>query len=102
MARYHRRADPSTKHPPFDALDEDDRERVTRLTAILRVADALDREHVQNVSDVAVEIDDDHLEIVLEGDGEFELERWALERKKGLFEKTFRLQIVVADSAVRT
>ena len=102
VARYHRRADPSTKHPPFDALDEDDRERVTRLTAILRVADALDREHVQNVTDVAVEIDDDHLEIVLEGDGDFELERWALERKKGLFEKTFGLQIVVADSAVRT
>jgi exopolyphosphatase/guanosine-5'-triphosphate,3'-diphosphate pyrophosphatase len=102
VARYHRRADPSTKHPPFEALDEDDRERVTRLSGILRVADALDREHVQSVSDIAVEIDDDHMEIELEGDGDFELERWALERKKGLFERTFGLEIVVANEAVRS
>jgi exopolyphosphatase/guanosine-5'-triphosphate,3'-diphosphate pyrophosphatase len=102
VARYHRRAEPSTKHPPFEALDEDDRERVTRLSGILRVADALDREHVQSVSDIVAEIDDDHMEIVLEGEGEFELERWALERKKGLFERTFGLEIVVADPAVRT
>ena len=101
VARYHRRADPSTKHPPFEALSDEDRRRVTRLSAILRVADALDREHVQNVSDLAIEIDDEHMEIELEGDGDFELERWALERKKGLFEETFALDIVVANEAVK-
>lgn len=101
VARYHRRADPSTKHPPFEVLDEEDRGRVTRLSAILRVADALDREHVQNVRDIAVETSDAQVEIDLEGEGDFELERWALERKKGLFEKTFGLQIVVANQAVR-
>jgi len=34
-------------------------------------------------------------------EGDFELERWALERKKGLFEKTFGLEIVLANEAVR-
>jgi exopolyphosphatase/guanosine-5'-triphosphate,3'-diphosphate pyrophosphatase len=101
VARYHRRADPSTKHLPFEALSEDDRERVTKLSAILRVADALDREHVQNVSDLGIEIDDEHMEIELDGNGDFELERWALDRKKTLFEKTFGLEIVVASEAVR-
>ncbi len=101
VARYHRRADPSTKHPPFEALSEKDRERVTMLSAVLRVADALDREHIQNVGDLAIQIDDAHMEIELEGDGDFELEHWALERKKGLFEKTFGLEIVVANEAVR-
>ena len=71
------------------------------MAAILRVADALDREHIQNVGDLAIQIDDEHMEIELEGDGDFELERWALERKKGLFEKTFGLEIVVANEAVR-
>ena len=101
VARYHRRADPSPKHPPFEALSEEDRERVTRMAAILRVADALDREHVQNVRDLAIEIDDEHMEIELEGEGDFELERWALERKKGLFEEMFDLEIVVANETVR-
>ena len=100
VARYHRRADPSTKHPPFEALSEEDRERVTGLAAILRIADALDREHIQNVGDVAIQVDDERMEIELEGEGDFELERWALERKKGLFEKTFGLEIVVANEAV--
>ena len=101
VARYHRRADPSSKHPPFDALDEEDQKRVRRLSAILRVADSLDREHVQNVRDIAVEISDEHMEIELEGEGTFELERWALERKKGLFVKTFGLEIIVANEAVK-
>jgi exopolyphosphatase/guanosine-5'-triphosphate,3'-diphosphate pyrophosphatase len=102
VARYHRRADPSSKHPPFDALEEEDQERVTRLSAILRVADALDREHVQNVRDISVEIRDDHMEVELEGDGTFELERWALDRKKSLFVKTFGLEIIIANEAVKS
>jgi exopolyphosphatase/guanosine-5'-triphosphate,3'-diphosphate pyrophosphatase len=100
VARYHRRAVPSTKHPPFEALYEDDRRRVTCLSAILRVADALDREHVQNVRDIATEIDDERLEIEIEGEGTFELERWALDRKKDLFEEAFGLEITIADEAV--
>jgi exopolyphosphatase/guanosine-5'-triphosphate,3'-diphosphate pyrophosphatase len=65
VARYHRRADPSPKHLPFQALDDEDRERVTWLSAILRVADALDREHVQNVRDLEIEVDDGYMEIEL-------------------------------------
>src|SRR5688572_2026610 len=101
VARYHRRADPSTKHLPFEALSEEDRERVTRLSAILRVADALDREHIQNVGDIAIHVEEGHMEIELDGEGDFELERWALERKKGLFERTFGLEIAIANEAVK-
>jgi hypothetical protein len=41
------------------------------------------------------------MEVDLKGEGTFELERWALERKKGLFVKTFGLEIIVANEAVR-
>ena len=101
VARYHRRAEPSVKHPPFEALDDEDRERVTMLAAILRVADALDREHIQNVADIEIEIADGHMEIELEGEGDFELVRWALERKKEMFEHTFDLEIEIAGEAAR-
>jgi exopolyphosphatase/guanosine-5'-triphosphate,3'-diphosphate pyrophosphatase len=74
---------------------------VTCLAAILRIADALDREHVQSVRDLAIEVDEGHMEIELKGEGSFELERWALERKKALFEETFDLEITIANEAVK-
>ena len=95
IARYHRRADPSIKHPPFEALDEEDRDRVTRLSAILRLADALDREHMQKVGDVTARLHDSSVELSLEGEGDLELEIWALGRKKLLFEETFGLEVAV-------
>jgi exopolyphosphatase/guanosine-5'-triphosphate,3'-diphosphate pyrophosphatase len=47
IARYHRRSTPKPGHPEFTALDRDDKIVVLKLAAILRVADALDRGHVQ-------------------------------------------------------
>ena len=46
VARYHRKAEPSDHHEHFTQLSKPDRDRVRRLAALLRVADALDREHV--------------------------------------------------------
>lgn len=96
VARYHRRADPSPKHLPFEALDEEDRGRVTQLSAILRLADALDREHMQKVKAVSAAVRDSRVELTLEGDGDLELELWALAKKKPLFESTFGYQVTAA------
>ncbi len=101
VARYHRRADPSPKHEPFNALDDPDRDRVTRMAAILRLADALDREHLQKVTDVSAETRDGRVMLSLEGDGDLELERWALDRKKRLFEETFGLKVTVTSDEER-
>ena len=45
IARYHRRAMPSPSHEEFAALKRPARKRVTALSALLRVADALDYNH---------------------------------------------------------
>lgn len=99
VARYHRRADPSPKHLPFGALEEEDRSRVTRLAAILRLADALDREHMQKVGDVTARLQDGRAVLCLQGEGDLGLEIWALDRKKPLFEKTFDLEVEVESEA---
>lgn len=57
VARYHRRGEPSIKHPPFAALDEIDRGRVRWLSAMLRVAIGLDRSHAGHVARVDVEVE---------------------------------------------
>jgi exopolyphosphatase/pppGpp-phosphohydrolase len=45
IARYHRRALPSSSHEEFAALSRKGRERVSQLAALLRIADAFDYNH---------------------------------------------------------
>lgn len=54
-ARYHRKAIPSEDHDAYSALAEPNRLRVRRMAALLRVADALDRRHIQRVDRVSLE-----------------------------------------------
>lgn len=52
VARYHRKAHPSPKHLGFSQLSPSNQEVVRKLSAILRVADALDYRQEQNVREV--------------------------------------------------
>jgi exopolyphosphatase/guanosine-5'-triphosphate,3'-diphosphate pyrophosphatase len=56
VARYHRKALPSERHPDFQALSEDDRRLVRRLASLLRIADGLDADHFQVVQEVDVHL----------------------------------------------
>ena len=49
IARYHRRALPSTSHEEFASLGSTARKRVSALAALVRVADALDFNHDSRV-----------------------------------------------------
>jgi exopolyphosphatase/guanosine-5'-triphosphate,3'-diphosphate pyrophosphatase len=94
VARYHRKTEPAAHHEAYIRLAPADRERVRRLAAILRVADAMDREHRQKVRSVRiVEKKRNQLAIRLEGDGDLLLENWALKRKAPLFAKAFKAKL---------
>ncbi|HUP66041.1 MAG TPA: Ppx/GppA phosphatase family protein [Thermoanaerobaculia bacterium] len=56
IARYHRKAKPSIEHENFQELPEAQQRFVEKATAILRMADALDRGRKQAVRDVAVDV----------------------------------------------
>jgi exopolyphosphatase/guanosine-5'-triphosphate,3'-diphosphate pyrophosphatase len=84
VARYHRGARPKLKHKGFAALDEDDREIVVVLGAILRLADGLDRSHSDAVRTVDARLDGDELYIVVDCPFGCSSEVWAGE-KKGRF-----------------
>lgn len=95
VARYHRRAHPKEDHYLYEELDEPERIRVQRLSAILRVADALDREHLQRVSAVDARVEDDRLALRLSGEGSLLLEQWALKQKGSLFGRVFGIEPAV-------
>ncbi|MBL9139630.1 MAG: HD domain-containing protein [Verrucomicrobiales bacterium] len=65
IARYHRRALPSSEHTDFHALDRHRQEVVRCLAAILRLADAFDRSHLQFVRDIKVRIESKSLDFML-------------------------------------
>jgi exopolyphosphatase/guanosine-5'-triphosphate,3'-diphosphate pyrophosphatase len=92
-ARYHRKGHPAPHHEEYMELRESERQRVTRLAALLRIADGLDREHLQMVHDVRARIGGNEVTLELEGSGDLLLERWAVQRKAGLFEQTFGREI---------
>jgi exopolyphosphatase/pppGpp-phosphohydrolase len=55
IARYHRRAIPSTEHEEFATLNRAARKRVSILSALLRIADALDYSHDGRVLRIAAD-----------------------------------------------
>jgi exopolyphosphatase / guanosine-5'-triphosphate,3'-diphosphate pyrophosphatase len=89
VARYHRRAEPKDHHFIFSELGPEDRDRTRRLSSIFRIADALDREHLQRVTSVLVDVEDDAIVLEIAGSGDLLLERWALAKKCRMFEAEF-------------
>ena len=99
VARYHRRAEPSDDHELWNTLKEPDKDRVRKLASILRVADALDREHLQRVERVGAYREKDRLLLDLTGRGDLLLEHWAIKRKAKMFRSTFNLDVMLAQHA---
>ncbi len=69
ICRYHRRRGPSTRHALFAGLPAAEQNLVTRLAAILRVADGLDRSHAQLVRSLRINPGKRTLRIECETDG---------------------------------
>ncbi|NTU61771.1 MAG: HD domain-containing protein, partial [Caldiserica bacterium] len=65
VARYHRRAEPKIEHANFASLSPADQNRVRRLSAILRLADAMDSEHLQRIDKFTVNIGENEIELLI-------------------------------------
>ena len=95
IARYHRRGLPQKSHPEFMRLDRDERVRVTKLAAILRLANALDAEHLQKVSDATLREEDGRWVIELHGQGDLTMERMAATSRADLLVDVFGNHVVI-------
>jgi exopolyphosphatase/guanosine-5'-triphosphate,3'-diphosphate pyrophosphatase len=93
VARYHRRAVPQASHPEYMALPRDKRILVSKLAALLRVADALDRAHTEQIREFRCERHGDDIVIVVPGAPNLTLEQTALAQKGDLFADVFGMQI---------
>jgi exopolyphosphatase / guanosine-5'-triphosphate,3'-diphosphate pyrophosphatase len=97
-ARYHRSALPRPTHTAYTALTRVNRLRVSKLAAILRVADALDRGHAQRVRNPQFELFADRLQIGVPNLSDCAVEQVALKEKSDLFEQVYGKRAVLMKS----
>ncbi len=88
VARYHRRSTPSKKrHKFYKHLRKPLRKKIQKLSAILRIADGLDRSHYQNVEKLEIENGKDQINFLITTMSDPELEIWGASRKATLLQK---------------
>ena len=96
MARYHRKGSPGLDD--LSALGrKGDRELVARGSALLRLAEQLERSRDQLVRAAHVHVANGHVELRLEGTGDVSLAKWAAERESDLFERAFEKKLDVVE-----
>jgi len=95
VARYHSRSFPKPTHKDYMDLPPKRRRVVVRLAAILRLAEALDREHASKVESFKLDMKKKKLRLRLKGQGDLLLEKWALSYGSRLFEKVYKRKIVI-------
>ncbi|HEY3810891.1 MAG TPA: Ppx/GppA phosphatase family protein [Acidimicrobiales bacterium] len=98
LGRFHKRGAPKSSFEAYAQLPGPDRDRVTRLVALLQVADALDRSHGGPVRDIEVYTNPGQVEVVVHADDDIDLELWGLRRKRELFERVFDCRLEVVDA----
>jgi exopolyphosphatase/guanosine-5'-triphosphate,3'-diphosphate pyrophosphatase len=93
VARYHRRSTPERKRADLGHLSSAELGWVRKLTALLRVANALDASHQQPVESLRAELRDGGVTVRVRLRGPADLELWDAGREAAFFREVFRKRI---------
>jgi exopolyphosphatase/guanosine-5'-triphosphate,3'-diphosphate pyrophosphatase len=66
---------------------------IAKLTAILKVADALDKSHKEPFSKIDICLKEDKLELIIKTEKDIFLEKWAFNDKSRIFKEVFGIDI---------
>jgi exopolyphosphatase/guanosine-5'-triphosphate,3'-diphosphate pyrophosphatase len=102
IARYHRKGPPDPNHLGYRELGKEARGKVRGLAGILRIADALDREHKQKIESVraAMDLGAGRVTLFLAGEGDRELEEWTVRAKASLWREEYDMDVEIAKAEV--
>jgi exopolyphosphatase/guanosine-5'-triphosphate,3'-diphosphate pyrophosphatase len=93
IARYHRRSRPEPSHMEYMSMSREQRMIVSKLAAILRIADALDVSRTQQIKDFKCRIGNNGLTLTLEGNPDLIMERRSLAEKADMFVDIYGLDV---------
>ena len=99
FAYFHRKSPPKKRHAHFQALDRDDQQMVRTLSALLRLAEGLDRSHLGLVQDVSLSIAEQGahrwLRLTAHTDADPQLEFWYVGNEKAAVEEALGLPLEI-------
>ncbi len=97
IVRTHRKTMPTDQDEYFKTLNQKDQSIVGQLCALLRLADALEISHTSRIHEVKMKKAKGRWQLQMVGEGNLLLERWALEKRKALFEDIFGIRLEVLE-----
>ncbi len=89
VARYNEYDVPNLDSPGFGPLSSENRLVVSKLVAIFRLANALDKSQKQKLKDIKVRLDKNRLLITARSDANLLLEKWAFQQCTPFFQEVF-------------
>lgn len=95
VARYHRRSLPRESHKYYADMREEQRTALRKLAAILRVADGLDRRHINAVDDLHCAVRPDAVVVNIDADDFSDVEKETALKKADLFRDVFGKNIII-------
>ena len=96
VIRYHHGSPPSESDINYISLQREERILVLKMASILRVAEALDRGHSQQIKDLTVERRAETVALHTHGGHDISLELMAIEENADLFQHTFGYKVVLS------
>jgi exopolyphosphatase/guanosine-5'-triphosphate,3'-diphosphate pyrophosphatase len=96
VIRYHRGGPPSDSDIEYVSLQREEKILVLKMASILRVADALDRGHTQQIKNITVDRRAETIALHTHGGLDISLELRGMEEKAILFQDAFGYKVVLS------
>jgi exopolyphosphatase/guanosine-5'-triphosphate,3'-diphosphate pyrophosphatase len=93
LVRYHSESRPNLDHKVYASLPSSKQQEVRAMVALLRIADRLDSDHRQTVSDVRVRVTPRKVFLELKMSRSSDLILWSVRQGMELFEDEFGLKV---------
>jgi exopolyphosphatase/guanosine-5'-triphosphate,3'-diphosphate pyrophosphatase len=95
IAYYHSKGTPSNFDANFAALTPEQKVTTAKLSAIIRLADAVDRSHLQKAVVQDIVLRGDELVVSVESADDMSLEEWTFADKVEFFENVFGIRAIL-------
>ena len=96
VVSYHRGDPPSQQDIEYITLQREERILVLKMASILRVADALDRGHTQQIQNITVERRHETVALHVDKAYDLSLEQMGIEEKGGMFQEVFGYKVILS------
>lgn len=100
ITKYHSTITPSMYDYSYNRLNADERMVISKLSAMLRISEALDKGHMKKFDDIDIKIKGNSLIIGISTLNNTQIEEWSFEKKKQFFEEVFGMKATIKKKKV--